>query len=63
MNKFIINIEPKYEDKLMKIAIIIWKSSLVKGQYIISTNNIGFLKSLPYVKNINIDVEGESYNC
>jgi len=58
MNKFIINIEPKYEDKLMKIAIIIWKSSLVKGQYIISTNNIGFLKSLPYVKNINIDVEG-----
>ena len=59
MNKFIININPKYENELAKIAIITWKSSLVKGLYCISSNNdINFLKAVSYVINVVMDSEG-----
>ena len=59
MNRFIIMIDPKYENELMKVAIITWKSSLVKGLYYISSNNdIKFLKAfIPYVRNIVMDNE------
>lgn len=59
MHKFIIDIDPEYEDELTKMAIITWKSSLIKGQYIISTNNnMEFLKSLLFVKNVEINRKG-----